>query len=120
LVARRHSQNYAEKIKLGRLAHATPNELAPNPSGTTRHNPELGIKKVPLTLMSKISSKSFSVVSAMGANLATPAFANRMSIFPQAFRTFVKRASRSSGFEMSERTASVSSPISLTAASRVL
>ena len=38
LVARRHSQNYAEKIKSGRLPHPPPTAQAPNLPRTTRHN----------------------------------------------------------------------------------
>jgi hypothetical protein len=43
LVARRRSQNYAEKIKRGPTPHPRPDAQAANLTGTTRHNPVLGI-----------------------------------------------------------------------------
>jgi len=44
LVARRRSQNYAEKIKRGPTPHPRPDAQAANLTGTTRHNPVLGIR----------------------------------------------------------------------------
>jgi hypothetical protein len=71
------------------------------------------VRKTPLTLMTNTSSNSDSGESPIGANFATPALANNMSIFPNASSTFEKKASTSAGFETSERMASVSPPILL-------
>ena len=46
LVARRDSQNYAEKIKSGLSPAPTSHPPVPNRSGSTRHNPALGIRPV--------------------------------------------------------------------------
>src|SRR5260370_20405080 len=48
LVARRDSQNYAEKIKSGLSPAPTSHPPVPNPSASTRHNPALGIRPLGL------------------------------------------------------------------------
>ena len=77
------------------------------------------VKNAPFALMSKFLSYISSVVSAKDAKFATPAFTNKMSIFPSFLDTSEYSLSTSASLATSACTASVSLPKNFTASSSV-
>src|SRR5713226_2351851 len=73
------------------------------------------VKRRPFTLMSKIESKSSSVILPKGAYFAIPAFANTISSLPFSRLICAKRCSRSPRFDTSPCTPVTFLPISFTA-----